>query len=165
MQQAKHKWMDEGEQNTKYFHAVIAQRRRNDKMENMRLPDGRFLASPEEIHEESVSYFEWFLMEEENLDLPNLSHLISSVVGENEERCFRLAPTDKEIHEVLLSIPKDSSPGPDGFSSLFYLSCWEIVHMDVRNAVAEFFQGMGLQRFYTSSFIVLIPKVKGPYKF
>ncbi|XP_042983381.1 uncharacterized protein LOC122312796 [Carya illinoinensis] len=157
-QQAKQRWMEEGDQNTKYFHVVIAQRRRNAMVKNMKLSGGRLLESPVEIHEEATRYFERFLSEEENLELPDLSTLISSVVGENEERCLRKPPSDQEIYEALLSIPKDSSLGPDGFSSQFYLTCWEIVRMEVSNAVMEFFQRMELPRFYTASFIVLIPK-------
>ncbi|XP_042942930.1 uncharacterized protein LOC122277118 [Carya illinoinensis] len=164
-QQAKQRWMEEGDQNTKYFHVVIAQRRRNAMVKNMKLSGGRLLESPVEIHEEATRYFERFLSEEENLELPDLSTLISSVVGKNEERFLRKPPSDQEIYEALLSIPKDSSPGPDGFSSQFYLTCWEIVRMELSNAVMEFFQGMELPRFYTTSFIVLIPKVKDATSF
>lgn len=87
------------------------------------------------------------------------------MVGENDERWLRSEPTEQEIHEALLSIPTDSSPGPDGFGSLFYVFCWELVREDVVSAVKEIFQGMELPRFYTSFFIVLIPKLKDPTSF
>ncbi|XP_022843169.1 uncharacterized protein LOC111366695 [Olea europaea var. sylvestris] len=70
------------------------------------------------------------------------------------------APFREEVKTAMRSIPQDSSPGPDGFSSTFYMSCWDIVGEDVREATVDFFSGSMLPNFYTSTYIVLIPKVK-----
>lgn len=74
-------------------------------------------------------------------------------------------PLIEEVKEVMFSIPIDSSPGPDGFGSGFYRSCWNIVEMDVVEVDREFLQGFPLPRFYPASAIVLIPKVSNPSGF
>lgn len=71
-------------------------------------------------------------------------------------------PSIQEVKEAMFSIPIDSSPGPDGFGSGFYQSCWDIVELDVVAAVRDFFWGSPLPRFYSASYIVLIPKVPNP---
>lgn len=74
-------------------------------------------------------------------------------------------PSDEEVKQAVFSIPKESSPGPNGFGSEFYISCWDIVKHDVIEAARDFFRGTPLTRFYSSSFIVLFPKVPNPYSF
>lgn len=71
-------------------------------------------------------------------------------------------PTEEEVYDAISSISVDSSPGPDGFGSSFYLTCWKIVKNDVMEVVREFFKGDILPRYFCSSYIVLIPKVKDP---
>lgn len=59
----------------------------------------------------------------------------------------------------------DSSPGSNGFSSAFYRNWWEIIKDNVVEAAAEFFAGKAMPRFYSSSYIVLIPKMENPTGF
>lgn len=59
----------------------------------------------------------------------------------------------------------DSSPGPDGFGFGFFRHCWDLVKIDLGDAVGEFFQGVPLSKFYTSSFIILILKLLSPSSF
>lgn len=82
---------------------------------------------------------------------------------ENEMLCILLI--EIEVKEAIISIPKQSRLGLDGFGSNFYITCWDIVKNDVLEAAREFFDGVSLPRFFTSSFIVLIPKVQDPQSF
>ena len=38
-------------------------------------------------------------------------------------------------------VSTDNAAGPDGFSSLFYQACWEIIKGDLTEAVMDFFHG------------------------
>jgi hypothetical protein len=48
-------------------------------------------------------------------------------------------PTPVEIKNAVFSLNKDSAPGPDGFGAIFYQTFWNIIHLDVINAVMQFF--------------------------
>ncbi|KAF5447260.1 hypothetical protein F2P56_032827, partial [Juglans regia] len=48
---------------------------------------------------------------------------------------------------------------------VFFKSYWHIVSRDVIEAVVDFFSGGFLPRFYTASYLVLIPKVENPSSF
>ncbi|XP_057950927.1 uncharacterized protein LOC131145754 [Malania oleifera] len=61
MQQAKKKWLTDGDQNSKFFHVVITQRRRNSCVNSMVLPDGSVQGNMQMVHDEAVNYFEQFL--------------------------------------------------------------------------------------------------------
>ncbi|XP_042980247.1 uncharacterized protein LOC122310438 [Carya illinoinensis] len=140
-QQAKKIWLEKGDNNTKYFHAVLAHRRRNACVKSMNLPDGLVLGSMELVHEGAVKYFEDFLSKEEDVELPCLNNLIQPAVSESMVQKLRTEPTENEIFKAFASISADSSPGPDGFGSAFYVSCWNIIKEDVKDAVKEFYSG------------------------
>ena len=48
--------------------------------------------------------------------------------------------TAEEIHGVLFSMPKDKSPGPDGYTMEFLQEAWSIVKTDFVVAVQSFFK-------------------------
>ncbi|EOY20267.1 Uncharacterized protein TCM_045622 [Theobroma cacao] len=69
------------------------------------------------------------------------------------------APSLSKIKEVVFNINKDSVASPDGFSSLFYQHCWDIIKQDLLEAVLDFFKGSSLPRGVTSTTLVLLPKM------
>ncbi|KAF8406683.1 hypothetical protein HHK36_008774 [Tetracentron sinense] len=155
---AKKAWMVDGDKNSKFFHAVLNQRRKNNFISSMTLVDGTILSTPEQVHQGAVCYFQEILSGAEVSEVADLSPLLDKVIADEDNFFLCNEPTELEVKEALLSIPKHSSPGPDGFGSGFFSSCWELVKDDVVEAAKEFFSGVPLPRFYTSSYIVLIPK-------
>ncbi|CAI9775523.1 unnamed protein product [Fraxinus pennsylvanica] len=83
-QQAKKKCLNEDDNNTKFFHASIAQKRRSSKIENMLLSNGTVLSSPKEVHDAAVHYFQNFLTESHTEPLPNLSEYIGECISSDE---------------------------------------------------------------------------------
>ncbi|KAK0580059.1 hypothetical protein LWI29_035797 [Acer saccharum] len=106
-----------------------------------------------------------FLSESSEVEACDISGLIQRQLSNDDNDFLCSIPTEEEVKRAVFSIPMDSSPGPDGFGSEFYMSCWDIVKDDVMDAAVDFFQGTPLSRFYSSSFIVLIPKVDNPASF
>ncbi|KAF5442525.1 hypothetical protein F2P56_035172 [Juglans regia] len=120
---AKKKWLLEGDQNSKFYHAVINQRRSKTMISQMKLDDGRVLGNPEEVHLGAVEYFREFLTESPILDQADLTPLLSCSVSMAENNALCKAPSEEEIIEALTSIPRHSSPGLDGFDSVFFIAC------------------------------------------
>ncbi|XP_042952180.1 uncharacterized protein LOC122289263 [Carya illinoinensis] len=162
-QQAKKRWLTDGDRNSKSYHAVVNKRRKASAVSRMTLPN--VLESREDIHNAAVSHFQNFLTGEGPMEVLDLSSLISPVVFEEENQEIIKEPSEDEVWAALKFIPKLSSPGLDGFGSEFYLQCWPIIKWDVLEAAPDFFRGTGLPRFYSTSYIVLIPKVQDPYNF
>ncbi|KAF5459762.1 hypothetical protein F2P56_019682, partial [Juglans regia] len=162
-QQVKQKWVSQGEVSTAFFKAL--QNNKHNMVVEMKLSDGRVLNSPEDIHEAACGYFEDFLKAKATSSVPDLVGLISEEVSEEENNFFGSIPSVGEVKDALFSIPVDSSPGPDGFGSGFFQHCWSLVYQDLLEAVSDFFGGAVLPRFYSASFIVLIPKVQNPTSF
>lgn len=88
-----------------------------------------------------------------------LTELIQSHLVGGDLRSLGSLPLESKILEAFKSIDLNSSLGLDGFRLLFFISCWRIVKEDVKMVVWDFFQGNALPKFFTASYIVLIPKV------
>jgi hypothetical protein len=55
---------------------------------------------------------------------------------------FDLADLDADLQEeearqAIFNMPKDNAPRPDGFIGAFYSKCWEIVRVDVVQAIRQ----------------------------
>lgn len=69
-------------------------------------------------------------------------------------------PTREEIKHAVFGLNGDSAGGPDGFTGLFYQSCWEIIGEDIVQMVLSFFCGQQLPKSVTHTNLVLLPKKK-----
>jgi hypothetical protein len=69
---------------------------------------------------------------------------------------------DKEIDEIIKELPNDKSPGPDGFNNEFFKNCWNIIGMDIKELIKDFYEGnVNMENIYYS-YITLIRKVDSP---
>lgn len=124
----------------------------NQRMEIYWLPPKRYM-------KERFSIFQFFLCGTRNGDA-KVGNLISEAISVEENDTLIRDPTEEELKAALLAIPKNSTPGPDGFGSHFFIACQDFVKKDLLEAAKEFFQGVTLPRFFSSLFIVLISKLK-----
>ena len=160
-QKAAIQWTVEGERNTKFFQGWVKQKRAKSRIHSIE-EEGRTITDDEELRASTTKFFRNLLTSDiEHLQEPDLEILTSLPPDVNMDDLERL-PTEKEIKKVVFGIKADSTPRPDGFSSLFFQTCWDIVGTDVTNAVIDFFQGTQMSRGLAATMIVLIPKKKNP---
>ena len=66
--------------------------------------------------------------------------------------------TDEDIQKVFFSMPKNKSPGPDGYLSEFFTGNWAAVGRDVLDAIHELFSSGSLLQQWNTTILTLIPK-------
>ena len=71
---------------------------------------------------------------------------------------LEMEPSAEEVRKIVFQINPESVAGPDGYSALFFQTCWEIIGRDVVEAVRDFFSGSLIPRGIAATLIVLIPK-------
>lgn len=67
--------------------------------------------------------------------------------------------TDEEVKGVVMDMPSDRAPGPDGFTCLFFKVCWDIISSDLMAVMKDLHDG----KFYSfgglnNSILTLLPK-------
>lgn len=72
---------------------------------------------------------------------------------------------EEEIKAAIWELHPLKALGPDGFSSIFFRSCWQIVREKTINFVRECFRLRDVPRYMNHTFIVLIPKVENAVNF
>ncbi|KAF5475510.1 hypothetical protein F2P56_007310 [Juglans regia] len=137
-QLAKKKWLKKGNQNTKFFHGSVNHKRKKF-ISQMVLDDCTTLGTPELIHEGATRHFREFLSMPCMVEQGQLSSLIAAVISHEENLDLIRAPKCEVVAAAMAKISKESTPGPDGFGSTFYVHCWDFVKEDVVEAAGEFF--------------------------
>ena len=121
-------WMKEGDANTRFFHLKINARRRKSHIHALQ-HDNHFLTTHAEKEQALHEHFSVALGSAaapsrtilwESLDLPQVD-------GGGLDIPFTAA----EIWAAIKDSPTEKAPGPDGFTGMFYRSCWPIIRSDI----------------------------------
>ncbi|GJV35595.1 RNA-directed DNA polymerase, eukaryota [Tanacetum coccineum] len=160
MQKAKVRWAIEGDENSKYFHAIINKKRANLSVKGV-MVDGDWVVDPILVKKEFRDHFADRFQDPGprkgriNFQFPN--RLSSEQVADLETRIS----TD-EIRSAVWGCGVDKSPGPDGFTFDFFRKYWTVVGTDFCSAVLWFFDHGEFAIGCNSSFVALIPKILDP---
>lgn len=127
--------LKEGDANTNFFHRHAKHRQRKNMIMSLRHNDEIIIGQDRIATVEDDYYGALFgstpahghALHLEALNLPSfdLQHL---------EESF----TVKEVIKVIKSMPFDKAPGPDGFTTRFYATCWGIIKEDFMEALSFF---------------------------
>ncbi|XP_071912404.1 uncharacterized protein [Coffea arabica] len=109
-QKARVKWLCNGDKNTKFFHAVVTERRRKSVIHRIRKLDGVWVDDESSICNEAVFFFRALFTED--------GGRTSSYMLE-------------EIKDVIFSMDAESAAGSDGFAGRFFTAAWEVITEDV----------------------------------
>lgn len=68
--------------------------------------------------------------------------------------------TQEEVKQIVYMMNDDKSPGPDGFLVGFFKHNWDIMGVDMSEAILEFFKKGSLLKEWNTTFIIFIPNTK-----
>ncbi|GJV59135.1 RNA-directed DNA polymerase, eukaryota, reverse transcriptase zinc-binding domain protein [Tanacetum coccineum] len=137
IQKAHIKWDIEGDENSKFFHGLINQKRRYQSIKGI-MHDGVWITDPVHIKELFLNFFkDKFQVHDSQVVFPPLVHYT------------RLCPLDREYLETHVSLDEiksviwdcgsNKAPGPDGFTFAFVKKYWDLIKMDILEFVNSFF--------------------------
>ena len=87
-----------------------------------------------------------------------LDTLLQKEVNDDEHLTLCQIPTPNEIYQTLKVMNPYKASRLDGYPSIFYIECWDIIGKSMIKAIKSFFiSGYTLKEF-NYSFIVFIPK-------
>nr|GEV14517.1 hypothetical protein [Tanacetum cinerariifolium] len=92
----------------------------------------------------------------------NSINFFNSFLDAKEANYMIREVSEQEIKDALFSIGDDKSPGPDGFTAVFFKEAWTIIVDDVINAIGEFFRNGNILKELNHTIIALLPKIKSP---
>lgn len=161
-QRARVKWLQDGDRNTKFFHATTIQRRGRNRIKRIQNARGDWIEGKDNIFNMILDHFEEVYRSDTpdgiNACLANIPLLVTPQMNET-----LMAPvTEGEIKQAVFCMGPLKAPGPDGFNGLFCQRNWDQVNGDVCKAVLDFFNGGNLPENLNETVVTLIPKVPLP---
>jgi hypothetical protein len=159
-QKSRTKWVQEGDSNSRFFHASIKARRRRNQIVSIMKGD-IMIQGVNEIKQEAKLHFFSHLDEAWN-SRPFVEGINFNSLTD-EDNANLLEPfSEEEIRDTVWSCDGNKSPGPDGFNINFLKTCWPIVKKDVVAFFKDFHKNAHLPKAFTASFLTLIPKKDHP---
>nr|GEY54451.1 hypothetical protein [Tanacetum cinerariifolium] len=155
------KWDVEGDENSKFFHRMI-----NNKRRSQALHDGVWISDPRIsdpllVKEAFLNYYkEKFQAHYSQVVFSLMIHYTSltSLDRNSLETHFSL----DEIKTAVWDCDRNKSPGPNGFSFAFIKKYWDLIKTDILEFVNSFFISGSMPQGADSSFFMLIPKTSNP---
>ncbi|VFQ84578.1 unnamed protein product [Cuscuta campestris] len=156
------KWLKEGDANTKFFHNLVKERRRQQKIMGLKDDQGKFQENPTVLENMVTShYHKRFNYEEPAPSSQDYDAFLSNtpkILDQHHNQELLHLPSEDEVKATLFDMEANCCAGPDGFNVNFFKECWEIVHKEVTSACQEVFLGIPLPVAAASTNICLIPK-------
>uniref|UniRef100_A0A803PKE4 Uncharacterized protein n=1 Tax=Cannabis sativa TaxID=3483 RepID=A0A803PKE4_CANSA len=165
-QRRKVNWIQKGDSNTAYFHAMLKKRKEENKIVS-------FLTEQGDLNDHFPDVVQHFLDHFRGI-MGNVKPTFVELQPENiamgpkinlDQQVHLLKPFSlKEVRVGTFSIPNTKSPRPDGFGSGFFQSVWPKVGKDIHMAIAHFFDTNQFPTELHSTTLSLIPKTESPSK-
>lgn len=159
-QRSKITFLAEGDANTKFFHLQACHRRRKNTLCSLRVGESE-LVENEQMAAALFSHYDAILgnhfqreagISFQALGLPLLDLSQLDVLF-----------TEKEVTDAIADMPPDKAPGPDGLTGLLYKRAWQIIRLDIMNALNAFWS-MDFRSFnlVNEAFMILLRKKDEP---
>jgi hypothetical protein len=160
-QRSRTKWLKEGDENSRYFHACINSRGKKNFIRALRVNDV-WVESPSLIHNAAVAYFR-NQFASDHWARPKLDGILFPSLDDDENRRLVLPFGMEEIERVVKDCDGNKNPGPDGFNFAFIKAMWNLIKGEIRILFDQFHGIETLPKSFSSYFVALIPKINSPF--
>ena len=159
-QQSRLQWLRDGDANSKFFHSVMAGRRRHNSLSSI-MVDGEVVDGVNSIRQAVFSHFKNHFMAV-RVARPTLGNLQFRRLSFMEMGTLIKPFSMDEVKETMLDCDNYKSPGPNGINFGFLKTFWLLMKDDIMHFISEFYRNGKLSKGINSTFNALIPKIDSP---
>ena len=161
-QRSRVQWLQNGDQNTKFFHGVSTQQKRRNFIKGLCDKNGTWQENEEVILGLLIEYYANLFMTSNPRNLERILEGVQPVVIEDIRAALARPFIVEEVECAIKDMASLKVPGPDGMPPLFYQTYWTDIGMDVSQAVLSCLNSRSILKAINHTFITLIPKVQNP---
>ena len=161
-QRAKNFWLENGDLNTKFFHAQASGRKAANKVSSLVDVNGIVQSDLSTMGSIALSYVRNLF----SLGLPNFDGLEISLIDvvSLEENESLVAPFSKEeFIKAIKQMHPEKSSGPNGLNPGFYQCFWTLIGDQIFSATSQCLSTGAFPLGLNNTLIVLIPKCENPF--
>ena len=140
-QKSRINWLRSRDRNTGYFHAVTKGKRIKNTISVIQDDQGVIHKGHKAISTVAINYFnKLYTSERVNPAMyEKVFHDFQRRVTPNMNHDLTRMVTEEEVYRAVMDIGAHKTPGPDGFTAVFYHSYWEEIKDDVMTEITDFF--------------------------
>jgi hypothetical protein len=141
-QRAKVKHVQEGGNNTRYFHLIANGKHRKKKIFQLEQDEGTIVGE-ENLKVFITEYYKKLFGEPAKNSVVMREDMVEDVpqLSPNENDILTAVFTEEEVFEAISQMEHNKAPGPDGFPAEFYKQFWETIKHDLMNLFMLLHQG------------------------
>nr|CAN77770.1 hypothetical protein VITISV_044337 [Vitis vinifera] len=117
-------------------------------------------ALQQEVREGVVNAYQQMLSEDSGWKA-DIGRLQLEQINQQEAENLEIPFFETEVHSALMEMNGDKAPGPDGFTMVFWQSCWDFVQEEILQMFKEFHEHISFLKSLNNTFLVLISKKGG----
>eukprot|EP00253_Pinus_taeda_P008065 PITA_08065 len=154
-------WLKAGDENTKFFHNYAKGRKNANTIWKLKDTDGREHSSFEAVSNLGKSHFQSLFADPGGTSIAEIirtAQAFPRFVEEEEAENLYREVSKEEIENVIKSMPKDKSPGPDGWTIELFTHFFEQIGDELTEVVEESRKKGEIYGPFNATFIALIPK-------
>ncbi|KAL3696147.1 hypothetical protein R1sor_010223 [Riccia sorocarpa] len=157
------RWMAEGEAPSHYYFAQLKAKHAREKIRCIRMADGSETSNECEIKTEVTRYFvEQFCCppaSQADLELrKEVLLLVDKRVSTDQNSMLIVAPSEKEIDQLVEDLPRDKAPGLDGVTNNMIQDSWSFIRNDCQKMMLHFWETGELLQKDSQGVIKMLPK-------
>lgn len=156
-QWAKSFWLQDGDSNSKDFHAYATSRRKKSQVSYLRNDSGEEIREHEEMCDIVIKYFKKIFGGEEDVQR-NVMETSEVVITDIQNRSLTEELNMEELSAAIKQMHPDKSAGPDGLNPAFYQHFWGLFGNDVFQCCKQWMNELAFPLDLNYTNIVLIPK-------
>lgn len=157
-QQARMLWLKDGERNTKFFHSWAKQRKRENRIHQLKLENGNWCMEEDKLREEAREFYVKIYTKDSSVTC-NPSDWKFLALNQNTTLWLNREVTEYEIKLTTFNLGAHKAPGPDGIPAIFFQRFWSWV---VAAFVLKVSQTGEVPAEMNESVICLLPKKQHP---
>lgn len=146
------RWHLEGDRDNSYFHRISKIKAKTNQITSC------FSLSQSKFPLISLTIWFFFCTSSFLQVISLVDEVIPKLITDPTNTMLTTLTSIDEIHHVVFALNSNGAPSPDGFGEVFFQTFWNIVKIDVENAVLQFFNKSWMLPNFNANTLVLIPK-------
>ncbi len=161
-QRSKVAWLQGGDSNSRFFHECASQRKKTNTVHGLRDSNDVWQTDPGIMESIAMEYFQNLFTSATPTAINKVTQLVNEMVTPEMKDSLLSPFSREEVRSALFQMSPSKAPGPDGMTALFFQKYWNIVGLNVTDAMLDCLNSRRLLGSINFTNIVLIPKVKAP---
>ncbi|XP_070049105.1 uncharacterized protein [Nicotiana tomentosiformis] len=128
------------------------------QLKRIKSASGVWVEDQEQLAIAAVDFYQKQFTNEGDASEFSLLNNVPSMVSMDQNLEHSRLPTIEEVRVAVFELSGESASGPDGFTGLFYQTCWDVIGAHIYNMVLHFYGGAALPKSITHTNLVLLPK-------